>query len=304
MRKRLVWLALTVMLLAVPLAASAAASNQGDGTDVESTPSPAVEPSLTGETILPKYRILSYYGFPGNEFMGILGKYSKSDLRQKLVQQAKAYEAADPDRPVKLAFEIMASVAQRDPQDDGTYLTYTDPSLIKEYADYTAAHDMLLILDVQFGRTTVQQEIAKVRDWLKLPHVVLALDAEFAVKEGEVPGVDLGSLDAKDVRYAQRQMVEISQKAGIPPKILILHQFNIYSVTNKEKIKPMAGVLFVLEVDGFGTPDDKRLTYSVMTKDPIQYYGFKLWYSGEDDPLMSPDDVLALNPIPDIVIYQ
>jgi hypothetical protein len=236
--------------------------------------------------------------------MGILGKYSKSDLRKKLVKQARAYEAADPDRPVKLAFEIMASVAQRDPQDDGSYLTYTDPALIQEYADYTAANDMLLILDVQFGRTTVQQEITKVRDWLKLPHVILALDAEFAVKDGEVPGVDLGSLDAKDVRYAQRQMVEIAQEAGIPPKVLILHQFSIYSVTNKEKIKPMAGVLFVLEVDGFGTPDEKRLTYSVMTKNPIQYYGFKLWYSGEDDPLMSPDDVLALNPIPDIVIYQ
>lgn len=300
MSKRPIWLALSLLLLATPLGAASASSTQGDGTDLDVTPAPTV----SGAAVLPKYRILSYYGFPGNQYMGILGKYSKSELRQRLIEQAKAYEAADPNRPVKLAFEIMASVAQRDPQADGSYLSYTDPALIKEYADYTAAHDMLLILDVQFGRTTVQQEIAKVRDWLKLPHVVLALDAEFAVKEGEVPGVDLGSLDASDVAYAQRQMVEIAQEAGIPPKILILHQFNYYSVTNKDKIKPMDGVQFVLEVDGFGTPDEKRHTYSVMTQNPIQYYGFKLWYSGEDHPLMSPEDVLALSPVPDIVIYQ
>lgn len=296
-------------LLATPLVRTSAVSAQGDGTDIAS-PVATEATTVTAasavdlEPILPTSRILSYYGFPGNEFMGILGAYSKPDLRKELVRQARAYEEADPNRPVKLAFEVIASVAQRDPMEDGSYLVRTDAAVIKEYADYTAAHDMFLLLDVQFGRTTVQEEIAAVRDWLKLPHVHLALDAEFSIKEGETPGVDLGSLDAKQVRYAQREMVKIAEEAGIPPKILILHQFNYYSVTNKEAIQPMDGVQFVLEVDGFGTPDEKLLTYSVMTENPIQFHGFKLWYSGEDDPLMTPADVVALNPPPDIVIYQ
>jgi hypothetical protein len=302
MQRRRFLIAPVLTILATPLARSLPARAEGDGTDPDA-PAP-IDNQSAGETILPKYRILSYYGFPGNEFMGILGKYSKSDLRKELVRQARAYEAADPDRPVKLAFEMMASIAHREPQDDGSYHSHTDPKLIDEYADYTAKHGMLLILDVQFGRSTVREEIDFVREWLKLPHVHLALDAEFAVKEGATPGVDLGSLDARDVRYAQREMVEIAAEAGIPPKILILHQFNYYSVSNKEQIRPMDGVQFVLEVDGFGTPDEKRLTYSVMTENPIQFHGFKLWYSGEDNPLMTPDDVLALNPVPDIVIYQ
>lgn len=301
-RRYLAWIALIVLVLTGPVL-TASARTQGDGTDVVATESTG-EQEPVGETILPKYRILSYYGFPGNEYMGILGEYSMSDLRDLLIEQASAYEEADPDRPVKLAFEMMASVAQRDPQDNGSYLAYTDPDLIQEYVDYTAEHDMLLILDVQFGRTTVQEEIDNVRKWLDYPHVALALDAEFSVKEGEVPGEDLGSLDAVDVQYAQEEMVKIAEEAGIPPKILILHQFNYYSVTNKEQIEPMDGVQFVLEVDGFGTPDDKRMTYSVMTEDPIEYHGFKLWYSGEDDPLMTPEEVLQLDPIPDIVIYQ
>lgn len=290
------------LLLTAPVIATTAHA-QGDGTEVVATETSGNE-QHADEAIFPTYRILSYYGFPGNEFMGILGEYSKSDLRKELVRQARDYEEADPDRPVKLAFEVIASVAQRDPQDNGSYLVYTDPDVIQEYVDYTAQHDMLLILDVQFGRTTVQQEIDQVREWLKYPHVHLALDAEFAIKEGETPGVDLGSLDAEDVLYAQEEMVKISQQSGIPPKILILHQFNYYTVTNKENIKPMDGVQFVLEVDGFGTPDEKRLTYSVMTENPIEYHGFKLWYSGEDDPLMTAEEVIALDPSPDIVIYQ
>jgi hypothetical protein len=303
MPRQFALIALLAVMLSGPAMVAASARAQGDGTDVVATETTGQEAPV-GEAILPEYRILSYYGFPGNEFMGILGEYSKPELRKELVRQAHAYEEADPDRPVKLAFEVIASVAQREPQDNGSYLVYTDPDVIKEYVDYTAKHDMLLILDVQFGRTTVQQEIDQVREWLKYPHVQLALDAEFAIKEGETPGVDFGSLDADDVRYAQEEMVKISEEAGIPPKILILHQFNIYTVTNKEDIEPMDGVQFVLEVDGFGTPGEKRLTYSVMTEDPIQYHGFKLWYSGEDDPLLTPEEVLALDPSPDIVIYQ
>lgn len=276
---------------------------EGDGTGVD-TPSPAGAQANAKEGLLPASRILSYYGFPGNEFMGILGQYSKEDLQVELLKQLAAYQEADPERPILPAFEMMISVAQSEAMDNGSYLAYTGDDVLQEYVDYTAENDLQLILDVQFGRTTVQQEVENARKWLVYPHVHLALDAEFAVKEGETPGVDLGSLDAADVLYAQEELVKIAEENDIPPKVLILHQFNIYTVTNKEQIAPMDGVQFVLEVDGFGTPEEKNLTYSVMTENPIQFHGFKLWYSGEDDPLMTPAEVLALNPSPDIIIYQ
>jgi hypothetical protein len=59
-----------------------------------------------------------------------------------------------------------------------------------------------------------------------------------------------------------------------------------------------------MEADGFGPPEDKLATYDVIiTKSEIEYNGFKLFYQ-QDDPLMSPADVLNLNPVPDIIIYQ
>jgi hypothetical protein len=279
----------------------AAARMIDDGTAIE-TPVP-LEARMKG-AILPKYRVLSYYGFPGNEYMGILGEHDPDDLLSILQEQAAAYEAVDDSRPIKLAFEIIASVAQRDAMADNSYLSYTSRDYIDKYVKFTRDNDLLLLLDMQFGRRTVKQEIGAVLEWLQEPHVHIALDPEFAVKDGEVPGETLGSIDAKDVAYAQKRLARFCEDQNLPPKILIVHQFNLYSISNRDQIKTVDGVQLVLEVDGWGPPDDKRATYGVVADAPnIEYFGFKLWYE-QDDPLMTESDVLALTPSPDVIIYQ
>lgn len=261
-------------------------------------------PPVTGDELLPTYRILSFYGFPGEPNMGVLGEYDMQTLLEKLQAQAAEYEAID-DRPYKLAFEVIASVAQQHPGDDGDYLAYIGEEQLQEYIDFTAANDLLLILDVQFGHRTVQDEVAAMEPYLKYPHVQLALDPEFAVGEGEVPGTVIGSIDASDIAYAQNALAQISAENGIPPKLLIVHQFNYASITNPDQIQQIPGVQLVLEVDGFGTPDEKRSTYAVLTEGGyFQFHGFKLWYNQQDDPIMTPEEVLALEPQPDLIIYQ
>lgn len=255
------------------------------------------------QVIIPKSRILSYYGYPGNELMGILGEYSPQDLLPILQEQGAAYEAADPETPLALAYEVIGSVAQADAGEDGNFLARIDSDTLDEYADFCLENDLLMIIDVQFGLESVQSEIDAFRPWLELPHVHLALDPEFAIKPGEQPGVDLGTMTAEDIAYAQRFLVRLAEDKKLPPKILIVHQFNFYTLPDKENIEPMDGLQFVLEVDGWGPPEDKRETYRVLTEDPIEYHGFKLWYR-QDEPLMTPEEVLALDPSPDIVIYQ
>ena len=255
------------------------------------------------QVILPKSRILSYYGYPGNELMGILGEHSMEDLLPILQEQGAAYQAADPETPLALAYEVISSVAQADAGEDGNFLVHINSETLDEYAEFCLDNDLLMIMDLQFGLDSVQQELDWVRPWLELHHVHVALDPEFAIKEGEQPGVDLGTLTAEDIAYAQRFLVDLAEELDLPPKILIIHQFNWYTLPDKELIEPMDGLQFVLEVDGWGPPDDKRETYRVLTETPIEYHGFKLWYR-QDEPLMTPEEVLALSPTPDIVIYQ
>lgn len=266
------------------------------------TSTPAL--AVTGDEIFPTYRVLSYYGFPGEVNMGVLGEYDMQTLLEKLKAQAAEYEAVD-DRPYQLAFEVIASVAQQWEGEDGDYLAYIGKDMLQEYIDFTAANDLLLILDVQFGHKTVQEEVAAMEPYLKYPHVQLALDPEFAVGEGEVPGTVIGEIDAADINYAQNELARIAAENGLPPKLLIVHQFHYDSITNREQIATVPGVQFVLEVDGFGTPDEKRSTFAVLAGDHLfDFHGFKLWYNGQDDPIMTPQDVLNLDPQPDLIIYQ
>ena len=281
--------------------ALAGASAQQDGTEIRT---PAQLSERMKDAILPANRILSYYGFPTNELMGILGEHDPQTLLGLLQEQAAAYAAVDATRPLKLAFEVIASVAQRDAMADGSYLAYTARDFIDEYVTFTRDNDLLLLLDMQFGRRTVQDEINAVLEWLAEPHVHLALDPEFSVEEGEVPGEVLGSIDAADVTYAQEFLADFALERNLPPKILVVHQFNLFSISNRERIRPVDGVQFVLEVDGWGPPDLKRGTYEVVVgPELIEYHGFKLWYR-QDEPLMTEAEVLALIPSPDIVIYQ
>jgi hypothetical protein len=265
---------------------------------------PTETASLTPNGLLPEHRILTFYGFPGNEDMGILGEYDTQRLLELLRDQAAEFEAADPSRPVLLAMEVIASVAQREPQADGSFLLDTPSALLDEYADFCEANDILLFLDVQIGRRTVQAEVEGLRAWLEKPFVHLALDPEFAMREGEIPGEHIGQVDASDISFTQQYLADLSEEVGIPPKVLIVHQFHYTMIENKDRVEPVAGVQLVIDADGWGTPAEKKATYDVVIgQQPIEFHGLKLFYQ-QDVPLMTAEEVLDLDPTPDLIIYQ
>lgn len=281
-----------------------------DGTAIEPVDGPRqrAAPGVTGDGLLPANRILTYYGFPTNPNMGILGEYGVNDdldgLRDALLDQAAEYAAADPSRPVRIGFEVIASVAQSEAGSDGMFLVYTDVELIQQYVDYTAANDMLLFLDYQFGMHPVEAELDAFAQWLEYPHVHLALDPEFKMLPGEQPGVDLGSIDAADVALAQETLAAACAEVGLPPKVLVVHQFFYTMIQNKERLAPVDGVQLVIDMDGHGDPDLKRESYAVViTQEPIEFHGIKLFYPF-DEPLMSALEVVGLDPSPHWVCYQ
>lgn len=265
---------------------------------------PVQSASADPRSLLPRYRILSYYGHPNSTTMGILGEYSKDDLLAKMKEEQAAYEAADPSRPVLLAFEVIASVAQQYPADNDTYLLHTDDETIKSYIDFATANNAIVILDLQIGLSTVKAEIDSVEKWLLYPNVHLALDPEFAMEQGQVPGSSIGGIDASDVTYAQERLAQLSADNNLPPKVLIVHQFHEGMITNSETLAAVDGVQLVIDFDGYGDPANKLSGYALFLQDrQIQFAGIKLFYK-QDDPLLTPQEVTALSPPPDFVCYQ
>jgi hypothetical protein len=273
-------------------------------------PSPTPEPTPTSPVelqggVLPDNRIIAFYGHPSTPQMGILGEYSKEELLQVLLEQVAEYELADPDTPVIPAFELIATVAQPEPQSDGTYLLYTGDPWIQEYVDFTAENNMLLFLDLQIGHSTIRDQIALVWHFLQYPHVHVALDPEFATGPDYAPGTIIGGVDGNHINIAIEMLSELVIENNLPNKILIVHQFDTQMILNKEMIQPLPGVDFVLHMDGWGTTEAKVANYHHFVRDQlIQYGGFKIFYR-QDIPVMTAAEVLEMGPPPPLFIsYQ
>jgi len=253
---------------------------------------------------LREHRLVAYYGTPLSDQMGVLGEHPPEEVMELLAGQAAAYSAADPGRPAVPTIELIASIAQREPGADGLYVSRTDPGVIRDYARLAREHGALLMLDVQLGRASVMEEVRALREFLELPHVHLAIDTEYSVEPGEVPGVDLGSVDGSEIDRAVRYLDRIVEEEGIPDKVLLVHEFQGGIVTNKDAIRPTDDVEVVLHADGFGLARHKFTKYRALVRgQPVQYGGFKVFYN-LDEPVLEPEQVLMLDPAPAVVTYQ
>jgi hypothetical protein len=269
------------------------------------TPSAAAQAvSPPAAPLLSNHRIVSYYGTPLAPGLGILGQGSPAEVIGWLRAQADAYAALDPERPVQPALHLIYALAQAAPGADGLYLGRLSDAIVEEYIALARENGLMLFLDIQMGRSTIAYEVGNVARFLAEPNVHLALDPEFAWGPGVTPVEDIGHLTATQVNEAQAMLQDIAHEYGLPGKILIVHQFRYSMLPDKAAIEPYEGVELVIDMDGFGSPAAKLATYdAVITRDAVQYPGAKLFYE-HDVPLMSPADVLALQPRPVVVIYQ
>jgi hypothetical protein len=162
----------------------------------------------------------------------------------------------------------------------------------------------LLILDLQMGRSTVAAEVQAVEPYLRRPYVHLALDPEFTMGPNEVPGKVIGSLDAAPIGATIRLLDALVEANNLPPKLLIVHRFTQGMLTNPHEVRPTRRVQVVVTMDGWGVPATKIDHYrEYVGRQGIQFSGFKLFHL-QDQPVMSPAEVLSLEPPPDVIIYQ
>lgn len=254
--------------------------------------------------ILANAQIVSYYGNPYTADMGILGTADLETIASQLEEHAARYDKLNGATEVVPALHLVYAVAQRDPTDNGLYLQYVADAEIQQLLALTEEREMLLFIDLQIGRSTVEAELAKVLPLLRYPQVHLALDPEFAIGALEVPGVALGSLRASDIDEAQAMLQRLVETEGLPPKLLIVHQFLDSMVLDGEAIRRYADVELIIDMDGFGPAEVKRVKYQRYAERPYASRAAIKLFLDHDPDLMSEADVLSLEPMPAIVIYQ
>ncbi|MBI4644622.1 MAG: hypothetical protein HY743_13055 [Deltaproteobacteria bacterium] len=260
-------------------------------------------------SILPQKRIVAYYGNPRSKKMGALGEYPKDEMLKRLEGEVAKWEKADPSLPVQPALHLIAVVAQGEPGKAGKYRMIMPDAVVNEVYGWAKEAKALLFIDIQTGHSDIRTILPRFEWLLKNPDVHLGMDPEFnMIKSGKKPGTKIGTYDAADINYASSYLQELVKKYQLPPKVFVVHRFTRNMVTNAKSIVVRPEVQMVMHMDGWGPPWLKRDSYKdYIVKEPVQYTGFKLFYHNDTkkgDPLMTPQDLLALNPKPIYVQYQ
>lgn len=149
---------------------------------------PVKGPEPLPGSILPAKRIVAYYGNPLSKRMGILGELPPDEMLKRLDREVRAWERADSTTPVVPALHLIAMVAQASAGRDGMYRARMSDSLIERVYGWAQRHQAIMFLDLQVGKSTLQAELPRLTSYFSRPDVHLAIDPEFSMKRGGVPG--------------------------------------------------------------------------------------------------------------------
>lgn len=252
---------------------------------------------------LGRKRIVTFYGSPLGPGLGVLGNSAPENMLKQLRAQADDYRRLDPNTEVIPAFHIVAVVADAYAGPDGDYNHRLSHDVIRQWIDWAAAEGVWVILDIQPGRGDPMAEYELLEPFLYEPHVHLAIDPEFAVGAEGIPGRELGHLDAATLNAVQARLESIARSIG-ETKVLMIHQFEDRMIADKDRIENYWLVELVWDSDGVGTPGPKIADYNQYRGERgFEKGGFKVFYR-EDKPAMTPEQVMALEPRPSIIVYQ
>lgn len=290
-------------------------SPAGATTSPSPTPGPAStsllpEPPAAGElprggrTVFPRYQLVAYVGLPGSPALGPLDR-DLDKRADRLERQAKPYAAGRELLPV---MELIVVVANARPGRDGLYRSRIDDAETDRYLAVARRHKMLLLLDVQPGRADTLREVKRLERWLSEPDVGLAFDPEWAVGPGQVPGRVFGSTTGAELDALATYLSGLVKAHDLPEKVFVFHQLSRRIVRNETALKPHPGVVTVKSVDGIGHMANKLSTWKKLTTKlpPGVHAGFKLFFDEDTrhGKLMTPPQVLALHPRPELVVYE
>jgi len=298
-RNALAVLAAVAFLAGVVTGAGGGDSGSGDDT-AEADAQPAPELPGGGRKIIPGRHVVALYGAPQDKELGALGIGTPDSAARRLQRQARAYRLRS-TRELP-AMELIATIANRDAGDDGRYRTRLDDAVIGRYLKAARKIDAILVLDIQPGRSDFLTEAKALRRWLAEPDVSLALDPEWRMEEGQIPGQAIGSVGAQEVNSVSRWLSGEVRRGRLPQKLLVIHQFTRDMVRDRDALERPPGVMPVLNVDGFGDQAQKQAKYRELSQRRLPN-GFKLFYK-EDRGLMAPRAVEALRPRPQFVVYE
>ena len=259
-----------------------------------------------GQLLFPRRTFVALYGFTEGPALGVLGEQDANGSAQRAIETAAQYEDLVPTTVVPM-FEIIATVASAFAGEDNNYSAESSIAQLQPWVDAAAAAGIYVVLDLQPGRTDFLTQAQSYEPLLRLPHVGLALDPEWRLGPNEVHLTQIGSVAIEEVNAVVTWLADLTRANALPQKLLVLHQFQLRMIQNRELLDTTREELAVLlHVDGQGSQPDKQATWVTLHQDPPPnvYWGWKNFVD-EDLPMLTPEQTIAQAlPTPELITYQ
>lgn len=255
--------------------------------------------------VVAERQVIAYYGHPNSPYMGILGESSIEEMSAGLLARAAEYDGINGEVGVAPAFHIIYGTVWENAE-----IGILADSRLLEYIEYAKQNEIIVFLDHQIGKYSVDHAIRVMLPYLEHDNVHLAIDPEWATT---IPGQEIGGIHADELNAAQQMISEYLRDNNLPgPRMLVVHQFNWRMIEDRHLVRAdYPGVHLIHHADGFGQPADKIASWQFnVLAGNMPLKGFKLFYpkswrdGGYDEPLMSPVDVMKLEPVPVYIQYQ
>ncbi|MFW3170266.1 hypothetical protein [Geodermatophilus sp. CPCC 206100] len=260
-----------------------------------------------GQLLFPQHFLVALYGLPGSGALGVLGEQDAAASVERAQAHAAPYEALVPDAAVVPAFEIIATVASAFAGPDGNYSTEVPAEDLRPWVEAAGEAGLYVVLDLQPGRTDFVTQAEQYRSLLELPHVGLALDPEWRLAPNQVHLSQIGSVPIDEVNAVVTWLADLTRAAGLPQKLLVLHQFQVRMIPERERLDTSRDELAVMvHADGQGGQGDKQATWRTLrqTAPDAVAWGWKNFYD-EDVPMLTPEETIAqVSPRPQLISYQ
>ncbi len=257
------------------------------------------------QSVLLNNDIFALYGKPDARNMGIVGQYSLTEIESVMNEFVESYDKANGERGVIPAFYLIYGTCWPEGE-----IGILRDALIVSYIEFALERGWYVFLDHQIGKHSVETSVKQLLPWLKYPNVHLALDPEWRTTR---PMQEIGSVTGAELNIAQNMIQEYIISHDLPGRrMLVVHQFKPRMILNRAEVQSdFERVKLIHCADGFGSPALKKRAYAANAEaNNIPLKSFKLFLkptiagAGWDSPLMTPEEVLSLDPRPYLIMYQ
>ena len=258
-----------------------------------------------GRTLIPGHLLVALYGQPGTAGLGALGQQDTAASIERIRSIAAQYRSLS-TTPVLPTFEIIATVADSAAGADGDYSAESSIADLQPTIDAATAAGLYVVLDLQPGRTDFLTQARRYTQLLRRPNVGLALDPEWRLRPDQRHLEQIGSVDASEINQVSSWLADLTSKAGLPQKLLLIHQFQLAMIHHEASLDTTHRELaLVVQMDGQGSPDAKDDTWRAITAaaPPGIGFGWKNFFE-KDSPTLSAADTINKTPTPMLISYE